>query len=343
MRVPAQVSVCSAIVLFLWGAMGCIGLGGAVIPEQDAGAGKTRVALELSDQSRINGTLLLSSLSIQAGFGPVTLPVEKVSIISFHPGKKTVEVRLRNGDRISGVLRESDFPIETIFGKTILKADNIIKVSIFSPSFSGREGLVAYYPFNGDAADESGNGNNGEVVGASLTEDRFGIPDSAYGFDGQRSFIRVARSPSLNLGRQFTLSAWFNTRDERSQRPLVEWNDGGQFGLHMWINVPGWPGSGANIIGQDRSHHIISSTAFVSPNVWHHMAVTFDGSTGFARSYLDGNQVGSRELGPVTPLTLGDLFIGIRNNEACFKGVIDEVMVFNKALAPDEIRKLYEP
>jgi len=45
------------------------------------------------------------------------------------------------------------------------------------------KGLVAYYPFNGNANDESENGNNGTVNGATLTSDRFGIPNSAYRFD----------------------------------------------------------------------------------------------------------------------------------------------------------------
>ena len=46
------------------------------------------------------------------------------------------------------------------------------------------DGLIAYYPFNGNANDESGNGNDGTVNGATLTNDRFGNEDSAYSFDG---------------------------------------------------------------------------------------------------------------------------------------------------------------
>jgi hypothetical protein len=58
------------------------------------------------------------------------------------------------------------------------------------------DGLVAHYPFNGNANDESGNGNHGMVNGATLTEDRFGNIDSAFHFDG-RSYIVVPSSPSL--------------------------------------------------------------------------------------------------------------------------------------------------
>ncbi len=50
-------------------------------------------------------------------------------------------------------------------------------------------GLVAYYPFNGNAKDESGNGNNGSVFGATLTMDRFGNDRSAYEFNGTDNYI----------------------------------------------------------------------------------------------------------------------------------------------------------
>jgi hypothetical protein len=48
-----------------------------------------------------------------------------------------------------------------------------------------KDGLVAHYPFNGNANDESGNGNNGTVNGATLTTDRFGNMNKAYSFDGK--------------------------------------------------------------------------------------------------------------------------------------------------------------
>ena len=55
------------------------------------------------------------------------------------------------------------------------------------------DGLVAYYPFNGDANDESGNGNDGTVNGATLTLDRNGVADSAFDFDGD-DFIKALDS-----------------------------------------------------------------------------------------------------------------------------------------------------
>ena len=68
-------------------------------------------------------------------------------------------------------------------------------------------GLVAYYPFNGNANDESGNNNNGTVYGAKLTTDRFGKPNSAYSFDGG-SYIEVQNSSSLNPANSISITWW---------------------------------------------------------------------------------------------------------------------------------------
>jgi hypothetical protein len=73
-------------------------------------------------------------------------------------------------------------------------------------------GLVAYYPFNGNTNDESGNGNNGTVVGATLAADRFGDSNAAYEFPGS-SYISVPTpSQILNTSSdQFTFQAWIKS------------------------------------------------------------------------------------------------------------------------------------
>ena len=75
------------------------------------------------------------------------------------------------------------------------------------------EGLVAYYPFNGNANDESGNGNHGILSGPkvpNLTTDRFGNPDSAYDFGGFNNYnwIKVPNSESLKFDKEYTMSFW---------------------------------------------------------------------------------------------------------------------------------------
>ena len=64
------------------------------------------------------------------------------------------------------------------------------KVMAQVPNYVPTNGLIAWYPFNGNANDESGNGNNGTVNGATLTIDRNGNSDNAYSFNGS-SFISM--------------------------------------------------------------------------------------------------------------------------------------------------------
>ena len=59
-------------------------------------------------------------------------------------------------------------------------------------------GLVAYYPFNGNADDSIGS-NHGYVAGPLQTTDRFGIPGRAYLFDGLDDYIRIPTSPAINF------------------------------------------------------------------------------------------------------------------------------------------------
>jgi len=68
------------------------------------------------------------------------------------------------------------------------------------PSYVPTNGLVGWWPFNGNANDLSGNNNNGTVNGATLTADRYGNANKAYNFNGINNYIEVLHSNSLNLG-----------------------------------------------------------------------------------------------------------------------------------------------
>ncbi len=78
------------------------------------------------------------------------------------------------------------------------------------PSYVPTNGLVGWWPFNGNANDESGNGNNGTVNGATLTADRFGNSSKAYNFDGVNDFIQ---SPNQTLTGSVSFSGWYQMSD----------------------------------------------------------------------------------------------------------------------------------
>src|SRR5437667_147551 len=97
-------------------------------------------------------------------------------------------------------------------------------------------GLVAYYPFSGNANDMSGNGNHGTVIGAILAADRFGNPNSAYAFDGVSSLITVPDSLSLRISNDITVTCWLNFSTNLNEVKLV--GRGGDCGRNygLWLD-----------------------------------------------------------------------------------------------------------
>jgi len=106
---------------------------------------------------------------------------------------------------------------------TICLGDSLALTSFLNSNFFVIEnldsGLIGYWPFNGDANDESGNGNHGVINGATLTCDRYGNPDMAYSFDGN-DYITALR-PGLTT---FTVSCWVYIEQVQYYTPIIDAN-----------------------------------------------------------------------------------------------------------------------
>ena len=80
------------------------------------------------------------------------------------------------------------------------------------------QGLIAYYPFNGNANDASSNGNNGSPQnGVQITSDRFGNANSAYQFDGINDYITIPGANSLNPTNAMSVALYFNASQNTIQ------------------------------------------------------------------------------------------------------------------------------
>ena len=88
----------------------------------------------------------------------------------------------------------------------LLFATNVFGQNL--PSYLPKDGLVGWWPFNGNANDESGNGNHGKVNGAILSEDRNGIANKSFKFDGSTNDIDCGNSKILELN-NFSISVWY--------------------------------------------------------------------------------------------------------------------------------------
>ena len=205
------------------------------------------------------------------------------------------------------------------------------------------DGLVAYYPFNGNANDESGNGNNGTVYGATLTGDRFGNSQSAYYFNGT-SYITVKHTASLNTG-LFTISAWVKahgTGDGYQHIISKSINSGGSLlgyclqyyylSAEQGNNKYGfWTANGST------DNHLLYNNVIVDS--WTYIVGTFNGSN--VKFYINGICVDSAICS--VSLTNVDLHIGnMSDNNNFLTGSIDDIRIYNRALNAQEIQSLYQ-
>ena len=217
-------------------------------------------------------------------------------------------------------------------------------------------GLVAYYPFNGNANDASGSGLNGVVTnGAQLTTDKFGNANSAYQFDGVNDVILVHDNGQLSLP-TFTLTYYFLTQSASHQICLgkINYVDGNGATYNSGLNVNGASNTWFNLsTTTSPCFEQIPGTLFfpsvanapVSLNEWHCIVNTFE--NGNEKIYLDGQLVSAETL----PFADGkycantDFLIGSwwSGDLRPFNGKLDEVRVYNRVINQDEIAALCAP
>lgn len=213
------------------------------------------------------------------------------------------------------------------------------------PSYVPADGLIGWWPFNGNADDESGNGNNGTVNGASLTSDRNGQPDAAYAFNGLSDFIATtAQGPAGTIGRTF--SFWIRTESVSHQTPIDYYgHTGGAFQPILNNPCPG--------LGVDAGTGVVTRGDDGLINAeWYHCALVFDPADGGAKNsvkmYIDGvEQIGIACFTPDqnaqvnTTATLPVIFGKTTSDVRFLDGDLDDVGIWERALTPHEIIGLF--
>jgi hypothetical protein len=201
-------------------------------------------------------------------------------------------------------------------------------------------GLVAYYPFNGNANDESGNGNNGTVNGATLTTDRFGNVGKAYGFDGVSNNISFSKIPMQNTD-NWCISSWVNAKSLNTIQTIlllgVDNGNGGNSSLNGYSIGTGITGTLSSFVSIFSDIAPINSGSDLSSNQWYSLIIQrVNGVTNF---YINGIKTNSAST--VTPRTPTEFFIGSSTGIRYFNGKIDDVRIYNRPLSSDEITDLY--
>jgi len=244
----------------------------------------------------------------------------------------------------------------------------VLLLSVTNQSFADLNyGLVAYYPFNGNANDESGHGNHGVVYGAVLTEDRLGNADSAYSFDGWDDRIVVQNSPLIGFSHQpFSISVWIKADPVQYFRAGIVSKRIGiepDVGFHLWQigTSPEIPELRENTVAlglthYDESHRLgrsgqaIFSSSKTNDSEWHHIVSTYDNN--YMRIYVNGilENIIMHDSGfdnNASPLLIGSFWYSYSDGHGGRKwctlnGSIDELRIYNRALSDTEVFELFK-
>jgi len=197
------------------------------------------------------------------------------------------------------------------------------------------DGLVAYYPFNGNANDESGNGHNGIIQGATLTADRFGNANSAYNFNGVDNNIELENTTSYDMFSGFSLVAWVNFTNSADQSIISKHKNH----LKNSYNIAT---SGHIVLNtNNRSTYIETPNTYNDGN-WHFIVGIYNGTANTTTTsiYVDGALM----VAGKTEYSIGsaeNIRIGSDSSMSFFNGTVDDVRIYSRVISESEILELY--
>lgn len=211
------------------------------------------------------------------------------------------------------------------------------------PNYVPTNGLVGWWPFNGNAIDESGNGNNGTLSSPTLTNDRFGISNTAININQSNDI--VCTSTLINNPQNFSISLWFKTD---STNGWIFGLDDGQcnhiFNWDRYLSINSNGNLEFRIFDTGNQNIIITSNNAYNDNQWHNCVYSL---SNFVMSiYVDG-QIAANSINNINASNyqgywrIGGLGSSNIPYVPSLIGQIDDIGIWNRALSSCEIQDLY--
>jgi hypothetical protein len=329
-----------------------VALNGAARAGEDKTGPQLQVEVDLIDGSRIVGTPSIESVPVETPYAKMDVQLKQILTLRIGDDHETATLELRNGDKLKGVVSLATIQLETILGKVSVDIGHIRELQVVRVGQplpdELRQGMVLHYAFDLDEGDtvrdQSGRNNNAKASGSKWTPQ--GREGGACEFTGATT-VEPGSDP-LDL-RELTVSLWFKTSQSAAQHTLlakhVPGYANGYFLMLDWSGgnpPPGKiffyhsaPGSKFGNAGGAAT----SAQAGLNDGKWHHIVAGRSAAKVFM--CVDGvyNSVdGTGEyVSSPAPLRLGAL-----PGCAGFTGLMDEVMIFNRALSDSEVRQIYD-
>jgi uncharacterized protein (TIGR02145 family) len=299
-------------------------------------------------------------LSIDSGFSSYLWNTGDTtfSIVARYSGIYSISALDNNGCSSTDSLYLSIVQSDIINSDTVIcKNESIVltsKAINIGANGSGLPGsltnrLAAYFPFNGNARDESNNGSDGSSYGATLTTDRFGNSNSAYSFDGINDYISTLNSSATDITGDMTLSLWMNPKGREPYmgnffQTLVTKRDVGNVTYEMALYFPNTTTTYEFLSGKilpPSFQYLAYSQTLDYLNRWDHYAFVIKNDTtylyrnGVLLQTPNGNVFPFRSQNANAGLTIGSA-PGVQ----FFNGKLDDIIVWDRALTQTEIQQV---
>ncbi len=212
------------------------------------------------------------------------------------------------------------------------------------PSYVPTNGLVAYYPFNSNANDLSGNNLNGTLNGPSLTSDRFGNSNSAYNYNGTSNNIVVLNSSILNV-ENWSVSAWYKTSVNSNTIQRITTKQTGSVGNSNVFAILFQNGKVYGSFYNGSTEVRTSDNSITSDGNWHHVVYIRNQNLNKLYIYVDNVLKDSTTNSFGNLANTANLFIGSSGASTdiqWWNGKIDDIGIWNRALTSNEILSLYQ-
>lgn len=304
-----------------------------------------RLELDLVDGSHIIGIPALATVPVETPYAKMNVPLNQILFLSVGDDHETAALALRNGDKVKGVLGLRELRMRTVFGDVTIQPVLIRKLDCMEGNGGARvpehlrKDLALYYSFDrneeGNVTDQSGKRNHGKPQGVEWTPG--GKAGGAYRFDGVNSSIVTTEPIGIAGAAANTVGAWSKSVNNEGMKCI--WSMGNGHGGGENAHGPALHGE---FLGLHYGGIGDTITTHVDPAAWNFVCRTYDGTTQFlyVNGVLTGEERRAMNLAD-HPLNIGRWKAG-NDYSYYFEGLIDEVMVFTKALSADDVKTLYE-
>ena len=287
-----------------------------------------------------NAATLASDIYVAAvsGTAGVTLDCGKSGVAigteptAFH---FAVPANSYTGLKITVLTTDGAFQTRTLMSEKsiVVGRSSIADVTVSFNGFNNNN-LVQYWPFDGDANNAVSGGINAIVEGPTLTADRFGNANSAYYFDGDD---RMNAGSAAKFGtNSFTANVWVNSTQTSGIGNILRTDGGYNNGWYLRFY------DGKIQIWEGRSDkYEVTSDNLYADGKWHMVTYVRDVENKVGQVYVDGKYVCQYKMTYGPNNDNRTLLFGTYGAGEYYKGKMDDVRLYNRALTAEEIAALY--